>query len=240
MLGIIGAMDAEVEQISEAMEKEEVFCAAGMTFNRGRLCGCEAVVVRSGVGKVNAAVCAQILCDRFNVDGIINTGVAGSLDVSIDIGDVVISSDVMHHDMDVTGLGYPAGQVPGLDVLAFKADESLARLAKEAGGALALRMHEGRVVSGDQFVSGRAVKEEIIKKCGGDEVRVCCTEMEGAAIAQTAYLNRVPFVVLRTISDKADDSAHMDYPAFEAMAIKNSVALIMEFMSAGKEKYDRI
>lgn len=228
MIGIIGAMDEEVTQIVEVMEITETFERASMVFRKGTLNGKDVVIVRSGIGKVNAAVCTQILVDRFNVDYVINTGIAGSLKVEIDIADVVLSSDVLHHDMDATGFGYALGQVPRMEVLSFKADERLIELGKAACRKAApdVGVHVGRVVSGDQFISDKEVKNRLIKNFNG-----FCTEMEGAAIAQTSYLNDVPFLILRAISDKADDSATMDYPAFEAMAIKNSVEILKELVA---------
>lgn len=228
MIGIIGAMDEEVEQIVSAMELTKQETKASMTFNAGRLSGRDVVIVRSGIGKVNAAVCTQILVDDFNVDYVINTGIAGSLKAEIDIADVVISSDVLHHDMDATGFGYPLGQIPRMDTLSFAADDRLIKLAKEACAKVIpqVGVHVGRVVSGDQFISDKAVKDRISKNFEG-----FCTEMEGAAIAQTASLNGVPFVILRAISDKADDSATMDYPAFEKQAIANSVILLKELVA---------
>ena len=228
MIGIIGAMDEEVEQIVSAMELTKQETKASMTFNAGRLSGRDVVIVRSGIGKVNAAVCTQILVDDFNVDYVINTGIAGSLKAEIDIADVVISSDVLHHDMDATGFGYPLGQIPRMDTLSFAADDRLIKLAKEACAKVIpqVGVHVGRVVSGDQFISDKAVKDRISKNFEG-----FCTEMEGAAIAQTASLNGVPFVILRAISDKADDSATMDYPAFEKQAIANSVLLLKELVA---------
>lgn len=228
MIGIIGAMDEEVQQIVEVMEVKKVENKASMTFNMGTLAGRDVVIVRSGIGKVNAAVCTQILVDDFNVDYVINTGIAGSLKAEIDIADIVISDDVLHHDMDATGFGYAPGQIPRMDTLSFKADERLIQLAKEscAHAVPEINVHIGRVVSGDQFISDKAVKDRISSNFSG-----YCTEMEGAAIAQAAYLNNVPFLILRAISDKADDSATMDYPTFEAQAIRHSVALIKELVS---------
>lgn len=228
MTGIIGAMEEEVEQIVEVMQVERVEEKAGMKFYCGSLSGKEAVIVRSGIGKVNAAVCTQILCDDFKVTAVINTGIAGSLDAAIDIGDIVLSSDVLHHDMDATGFGYPPGQIPRMDTLSFKADDALVKTAADCcRKALSdVGVHIGRIVSGDQFISDKKVKERIIANFGG-----MCTEMEGAAIAQAAYINDVPFLIVRAISDKADDSAAVDYPAFEAKAIKNSVELIKAMVS---------
>ena len=132
MIGIIGAMEEEVAALKEVMELQETVEQASMIFSRGILCGKEAVVVRSGIGKVNAGICAQILIDRFHVDTLINTGIAGSLDARIDIGDMVISTDALYHDMDATKFGYPVGQVPRMETLSFPADENLVKKAVEA------------------------------------------------------------------------------------------------------------
>lgn len=186
------------------------------------------MVVRSGVGKVNAAICTQILIDEFHVTAVVNTGIAGALKDEINIGDLVISTDLVQHDMDATGFGYPLGQIPQMEVFSFQADERLSNLAKKACEEVnpEIQVFQGRIVSGDQFVSDRAVKEKIAGNFDG-----YCTEMEGAAIAQAAYLNGVPFVVVRAVSDKADESAAMDYPAFERMAVEHSVKLVERFMT---------
>ena len=228
MTGIIGAMEEEVAALKEAMEVQETAEQASMTFCRGVLCGKEVVVVRSGIGKVNAGLCAQILVDRFHVDTLINTGIAGSLDARIDIGDMVVSTDALHHDMDATQFGYPAGQVPRMEVMSFPADEELVRKAVLANGKANPDIHTytGRVASGDQFVASKEVKEKIAAS-----FQPLCVEMEGAAIAQAAYLNKVSYVIIRAISDKADNSATMDYPAFERQAIAHSVGLVKELLT---------
>ena len=215
-LGIIGAMDVEVATLKEKMENKTVRTIAGSDYCEGKLEGMDAVVVQCGVGKVNAALCAQILCSCYGVTHIVNTGIAGSLNAELDIGDFVISQDAVYHDMDATNFGYPMCQVPGLPVLAFPADEMLMQQAYAAANAVNpghVRM--GRVATGDQFVAEKALKNQIIQNTGA-----YCTEMEGAAIAHTAWKNGVPFVIIRAISDKADDSAEMDYPTFEAAAAK--------------------
>ena len=220
-LGIVGAMSIEVESLKNSMADLKTSVHAGMEFYEGTLDGLSCVVVECGVGKVNAALCVQILCDRFDVSHIVNTGVAGSLCNELDIGDLVISADVMYHDFDCTPVGYTVGQVPGISVLRFPADAALQKMALEAvkevypGHALC-----GTVASGDQFVSDRAVKERIIAHTGA-----LCTEMEGAAIAHAAFRNNIPFVIIRAISDKADDSAQMDYPSFEVMAAARCAAV---------------
>ncbi len=228
-IGIIGAMEVEVEKLKADMKIERTTKKAGMEFCEGELKGKSVVVVRSGIGKVNAAVCTQILCDVFEVDTVINTGIAGSLNAQIDIGDVVISTDVLHHDMDATGFGYPLGQIPQMDAFSFAADEKLAETAKAVCERVnpEIRVFRGRVVSGDQFISDKAVKTRIEENFQG-----FCTEMEGAAIAQASWLNEVPFVIIRAISDKADDSATMDYPTFEKKAVEHSVKLIEGLMEA--------
>ena len=226
-IGIIGAMEEEVAILKEKMKIEQKLEKASMEFFAGTLAGREVVVVRSGIGKVNAGICTQILVDLFDVKAVINTGIAGSLDGRIDIGDIVISTDALHHDMDAVNFGYPLGQIPRMDTLSFPADEKLIAVAEEACRQVNPDIHTwtGRVVSGDQFIADRAVKDRIIEKFGG-----FCTEMEGAAIAQGAYLNQIPFVILRAISDKADDSATMDYPTFEKKAIEHSVRLVIRMM----------
>ena len=225
-LGIIGAMDVEVAALKNSMENVTVHSRTGMTFYDGQLEGLEAVVVQCGVGKVNAAMCTQILCACFGVTHIVNTGVAGSLCAELDIGDLVISQDAMYHDFDcsVINPNYCVGQVPGMSVLAYPADEALAKVAFAAAESVNpghTRM--GRVASGDQFVCGKEQKAYIIEYTGA-----LCTEMEGAAIAHTAWRNEVPYVVVRAISDKADDSAEMDYPTFEAIAAQRCASVTME------------
>lgn len=228
MIGIIGAMEDEVAQLKKNMEIEETTEVASLSFCRGKLSGREVVVVRSGIGKVNAAICTQILVDQFHVDVIINTGIAGSLDAEIDIGDIVISTDAVEHDMDASIFGDPIGQIPQMDTFSFPADESLVKLAKEVNEKANPDVHTwiGRVVSGDQFVSSGEKREQLIRVFDAK-----CTEMEGAAIAHAAYLNKISCVIIRAISDKADNSAVVDYPAFEAAAIRHSVRLIEALVS---------
>lgn len=229
-IGIIGAMEVEVARLKEDMEISREVKKAGMEFCEGMLMGQKAVVVRSGIGKVNAAVCTQILVDEFQVDAVINTGIAGSLNADINIGDIVISTDVLHHDMDAVNFGYEPGQIPQMDVFSFAADEALAAKAEAVCHEVnpEIAVFRGRVVSGDQFIADKATKNRITEQFHG-----FCTEMEGAAIAQASYLNEVPFVIIRAISDKADDSASEDYPTFEKKAVEHSVRLVEGLMKAG-------
>ena len=224
-LGIIGAMTVEVETLKENMQNMTVVHRAGMEFYDGLLEGLPVTVSVCGVGKVNAALCVQVMCDFFGVTHIVNTGVAGSLCNDLDIGDFVISRDAMYHDFDCHVLNdhYKVGQVPGLSVRAFPADETLIISAQAAaqqvkpGGTMV-----GRVASGDQFVCSKDVKNAIVANTGA-----VCTEMEGAAIAHAAWRNGIPFVVIRAISDKADDSAEMDFPTFEAIAAERCARVIV-------------
>lgn len=222
-IGIIGAMDLEVEHLKSEMQISRIVDKAGMEFYTGTLKGVDVVIVRSGIGKVNAGLCTQILADVFQVTHIINTGVAGSLNAKLDIGDILISKDALYHDMDVRIFGYQLGEVPQMGCREFKADKAMIEAAVSSCKEVNPDIHVevGRILSGDQFISDKAKKETLIADFQGD-----CTEMEGAAIAHSAYLNKIPFVIIRAISDKADDSAEMDYPTFEREAAKHSAKLV--------------
>lgn len=223
VIGIIGAMEVEVTTLRDAMVDKRTTTFAGMDFNEGKLGSRQVVVVRSGVGKVNAALCVQILVDRFGVDAVINTGVAGSLDNSIEIGDIVVSTDALQHDVDATVFGYAPGEIPQLGITAFSAHTALRSACVEACREVDpdIQVHEGRVVSGDQFVSDGRTKARLAREFKGS-----CCEMEGAAIAQACWLNDVPFVVIRAISDKADGSEKVLYPVFEKKAAMHCARLV--------------
>ena len=227
-IGFIGAMEVEVAILKEKMEDVRIIKKASMDFYEGILAGKKVVVVRSGIGKVNAGICAQILADVFSVDAIINTGIAGSLNKNINIGDIVLSTDVVQHDMDATGFGYRKGQIPQMPVFFFNADDNLRRLAAEVCTEVHpdIQVFEGRIASGDQFVCDQDVKNRIVS-----EFSAYATEMEGAAIGQAAYLNEIPFLVVRAISDKADGSAQMDYSEFEKAAVDHSVRLTLNMLA---------
>lgn len=222
-IGIIGAMDVEVSYLKRQLTDTSVTTHGGMEFCEGRLEGVPAVVVKCGVGKVNAALCVQVLTDLFGITCVINTGVAGSLDSAIGIGDIVVSTDAVEHDYDVSPLGYAPGQVPGFDVLAFPADGTLRETAIRAVAQAApdVRAFEGRVASGDQFIAGGDQRERITAV-----FRARCAEMEGAAIAHAAYVNGLPFVVIRAISDRADGTSTMDYAAFERVAARHCAQIV--------------
>lgn len=225
-IGIIGAMEQEVAKIKEKMQDVTITSRARMDFYEGTLEGKKVVVVRSGIGKVNAGMCTQILADVFGVEAVINTGIAGSLNNDVNIGDIVLSTDVLHHDMDAIGFGYKKGQIPQMDEFSFLLMKNFVNwLQKYVKVNPEISVFEGRICSGDQFISDKSVKDAIISEFGGFAV-----EMEGAAIGQAAYLNHIPFLVVRAISDKADGSAHMDYAEFEMAAIEHSVKLTVRMI----------
>ena len=227
-VGIIGAMELEVSALKGQIAGIKVKKKAGMEFCEGKIGGIDVVVVRCGIGKVNAALCVQILCDDFGVSHIINTGVAGSLNNDLNIGDILISKDAVHHDVDVTIFSYKIGEVPQLGVREFPADAGLISAAEKAIKEKQpdLNYRVGRVASGDQFISSSEVKDRIIKNFEAD-----CAEMEGASIAHGAYLNGVPFVIIRAISDKADGSAEQDYPTFEKAAAAHCAKLVADMLT---------
>lgn len=216
-------MELEVEALKAQMDVKNIVEKASMKFYEGVLNGKDVVVVQCGIGKVNAGICVQVLADIFGVDAVINTGVAGSLRAEINIGDIVVSTDACEHDMDVTALGYKQGIIPQMKESFFKADRKLVESAMEVCRKVNpdISVYEGRVLSGDQFISGEEIKNKLIALFDGS-----CTEMEGAAIAHAAFLNEIPYVVIRAISDKADGSAHMDYPEFERAAAAHSARLV--------------
>ncbi len=228
-IGIIGAMEVEVESLKSEMNVKNTVKKASMEFFEGTIGSTEVVVVRSGICKVNAGICVQILHDTFGVTHVLNTGAAGSLDARINIGDIVLSTDACYHDVNATVFGYKKGEIPQLGVQAFPADQELIGKAKEAIKIAApdLGVFEGRVCSGDQFISEKEVKDAIISDFGG-----MCVEMEGAGIAQACYLNDLPFVIIRAISDKADGSDIMDYPEFEKKAAHDCAALVLQMIKS--------
>ncbi len=229
-VGIIGAMDVEVELLRERLFDREDTPALGMDFSAGRLGEKDAVVVKCGVGKVNAAVCAQALCERFGCTHLINTGVAGSLDPEgLDVGDLVVATDCVQHDFTVAPLGYAPGLVPGRERVEFVADAPMRQAALEAAAAVApeVRAVCGRVASGDQFVATEQERERIVSMFGAR-----CCEMEGAAIAQVATLNGVPFAVVRAISDKpgAEDQT-VTYAQFEQAAAHRCAKIVAHMVA---------
>ncbi len=223
-IGIIGAMEVEVEILKTKIENLEIKTFAKIDFYTGKIKGKNIVLAKSGIGKVNAAICTQILIDKFDVDSVVNTGVAGAIGDVVGIYDIVVSTELLQHDFDTTAIdpNDKLGVVCGLDVETFKADENLKNIVvtgvKEI---LNNNIYEGIIATGDQFISSMD-KKEFIKK----NFNAMCAEMEGGAIAHTCYLNDIPFVVVRCISDKADGSAEVDYPTFVKQAATSSSKIV--------------
>lgn len=227
ILGIIGAMSEELEILLKDMELENTQTKARMTFYKGKLWGKDVVAVVCGIGKVNAAVCTQILITEYKVSSIINVGVAGGIGKEIYPGDVVIATDLVQYDMDTTAFGDPMGQIPRLDTFDFKCDTNLVDAAKAAcASASDFKTFSGRIVSGDQFVAS-VEKIHWLEK----EFSALACEMEGASIAHVCYLNETPFVVVRSISDNANNGAHMDFEKFTPIGVKNSTFILKNMIS---------
>jgi adenosylhomocysteine nucleosidase len=225
-IGLIGAMAEEIEWMQGKMENVTTETKAGITYLTGSLQGKEIVLCKSGVGKVNAAVCTQILIDRFSVDAVVFTGVAGALDPSLNIGDIVVSTECQQHDMDVTALGFPRGVIPFQDHSLFAADLQLSDLAYRSAVTLFEgRVKKGRVLSGDQFIASRETVSSLHVELGGT-----CVEMEGAAVAQVCAMNGVPYVVIRSMSDKADGSAPDNFPDFTRLAADHSGRIVEDML----------
>lgn len=226
-LGIIGAMEEEVEILKSNMDIKETTEIAGMTFYRGTINQKEIVLVRSGVGKVNMAACTQILIDQFDVEALVNSGVSGTLDPELNQGDIVISTEAVQHDFDTTPVGGKIGEIDRLGIDFFKASEELLSIANSVASSLTtVTVKEGQVASGDQFIAGGEAAEKIKTNFG----EVSAVEMEGAAMAQVAYLNDIPFIIIRSISDKADGGADLSYEEFLPLAAKNSSDFVLKFI----------
>ncbi len=222
-IGIIGAMDEEVNTLKDSLKDVKTNKIAGMEFYEGKLGDADVVIVKCGMGKVNAGMCANTLINDYGCVGIINTGVAGSLDEKLNVGDIVVSTDAVQHDFNVEPIGFAKGEIPYTGLYAFPADESVRKLAVEAAKKTVpnVNVYEGRVCSGDQFISTNEQKEKIKADFGG----MCC-EMEGAAIAQACYLNNTPYVVIRAISDKSDSSQTVEFETFKKEAAQNCIKII--------------
>ncbi|PKM59065.1 MAG: 5'-methylthioadenosine/adenosylhomocysteine nucleosidase [Firmicutes bacterium HGW-Firmicutes-4] len=225
MIGIIAAMDSEVRDIKSAMEDGIKIHHGGMTFFKGKLHQKEVIAVKSGVGKVNAAICTQILIDIFKVNTIINVGVAGAVHPDLEIGDIVISEDSCQYDMDARAFGHPRGEIPNMDITFFKADPMLIKLAVAAAQELDATYRVGRIMTADLGVDSNKLKEELREEFGG-----LCVEMEGAAVGQVAMLNQVPYLVIRSMSDKADSNLTDDYKENLTASIKNGVAMVLNMV----------
>ncbi|MNZ71553.1 5'-methylthioadenosine/S-adenosylhomocysteine nucleosidase [compost metagenome] len=226
-IGLMGAMDEEIALLLQVMDGNEEIKHAGVSFVTGTLHNSKVVVCRSGVGKVNAAATTQILVDRFNVDAIWFTGVAGAVHPDLNIGDIVISSSCQQHDIDASPLGYEKGVIPYQEVSDYPADPRFVALAQEACALKCSDHHYivGKVLSGDQFVADYHYVALLRETMNG-----ACVEMEGAAVAQVCYMNQIPYVVLRSMSDKADGTADVNFAEFTVMASNRSYQIINEML----------
>ncbi len=224
MIGIIGAMSVEIEGIRAKMTEKSEKVISGVTYVSGRLGKNEVVTAVCGIGKVFAAICAQTMILEFSPDAIINTGVAGSLSPALNVCDIAVADKVVQHDMDTSPLGDPKGLISGINVIYFEADEKTGSLLAEIARGFSINTARGTIASGDQFIASKEVKQRIVSDFGA----IAC-EMEGAAIGHVCYVNKVPFAVLRAISDKADGVAEIDYPTFCKMAADNYIKVICAF-----------
>lgn len=225
MIGIIGAMDVEVQSLTNIIEDISVSKISGVTFYSGNIDGKEVVVAKCGIGKILASICAQTMILNYPLECIINLGVAGSLSAKLKIADIVIGEYLVQHDMDTSPIGDPLGLVSGFDIIQIPCDTKLVNKIRESADKIAVDSLVGVIATGDQFVCDSNRKQFIIEEFGA----IAC-EMEGASIALVAYVNKVPCAVIRAISDSADGSAQMDYPTFVEKAAARSFQLMKEFI----------
>ena len=224
MIGIIGAMDIEVDILKSRMEGAKTFCASGIEFISGTLFGKDAVVAKCGVGKVNAALCTEAMIMKFSPDLIINTGIAGSLSKKLSVLDVVIAKSVVQHDFEISVFGYPKGKIPGLDAVEIPADHAISLALEGIVKGFGVNCTLGVIASGDQFISEEEKKEQIAR-----EFSALACEMEGASIGHVCRLNKVPFAVIRAISDSVDGGG-MDYDEFAEKAARLSSKIVESFI----------
>ncbi|MBW5411140.1 5'-methylthioadenosine/adenosylhomocysteine nucleosidase [Brachyspira hampsonii] len=228
-IAIIGAMDSEITNFKGMIENIEEIEIANIIYYKGTLCGKNIVLLKSGIGKVNAAIATTIAIERFNVEKIIFTGVAGSGNPDYDISDIVISKDLIEHDFDTSDLD---GEeltvlVKGYDKNYYPADASLIQLAKESAQKVITdnKIYIDTIATGDQFVGNNQKVKQIHNKFKAGAI-----EMEGAAVAHAALMYKVPFVVIRSLSDKADSDAVVDFPKFVVKSAQNSMKIVVEML----------
>lgn len=225
-IGIIGAMTEEVEGLIAKLDKHECECSAGIEFHTGELFSKPVVIARCGIGKVFASMCATAMIIKYSPRLIVNTGVGGALNTKLACADIVVASELCQHDMDSSSVGDPLGLISGINKIFFKADERAVNILSESAAELSIPSVVGVIASGDKFVADDATREFIIKNFNAD---VC--EMEGAALAQVAYVSGTPFAVVRAISDGANGDSPLDFPTFLKIAVKSSEALTLALVS---------
>lgn len=225
MIGIIGAMDIEVDILKKMTEDKVTETVSGVEFCLGKLFGREVVIAKCGIGKVFAALCAEAMILKYKPDLIINTGVAGSLSENLSTLDVAVSRAVVEHDFDTSALGDKKGHVCGLESIEIHADAAMSRAIEGIVRGMGVNCEYGVIASGDEFISSTAKKAEIVREFGA----VAC-EMEGGAIGHVCHVNKIPFTVVRAISDSADGSSEMDYPTFAPKAAAISAKIVENFI----------
>jgi adenosylhomocysteine nucleosidase len=224
-IGIIGAMEPEVEELLSMLDSPASETAGGLLFHTGTIFGKRVVIAKCGVGKVFAAICAEAMIIKFSPSLIINTGVGGAILSGIKTSDIVIADKLCQHDMDTSPLGDPKGLISGINKIFFEADARAVNILESSAKSLSMRAFVGTVASGDKFIADKSDKVRL-----QNDFNASACEMEGAAIAQTAFVNSVPFAVIRAISDSADGDATMDYPTFLPIAAKKSAQLTLELI----------
>ena len=230
VIGIIGAMDAEVIGLIKKLEGRKSETVGAIEFYTGKLLGKDVVIARCGVGKVFAAICAEAMIIKYAPSLIINTGVAGGLDPTLKCADIVVAEKLCQHDMDTSALGDEKGLISGINKVYFESDTDAVDAVMLSGYELSITVKKGVIATGDKFVADDAERNRIISDFGAS-----ACEMEGGAIAHTAFVNNTPFVVIRAISDGANDDSAMDFPTFLAVAAKKSEAITLALV----EKYQK-
>ncbi|TCS95066.1 5'-methylthioadenosine/adenosylhomocysteine nucleosidase [Hazenella coriacea] len=226
-IGIIGAMDSEISRYLKEIDQANTTVIQGITYYEGTLCQVPVVICKSGVGKVNAAICTQLLVDRFQVESVIFTGVAGAVHPELEIGDIVISTSCQQHDLDASPLGFARGTIPFQETSVFPADTQLISWAQEASQWIeGAKVFTGKVLSGDQFISDVGTVRNLREEFDG-----YCVEMEGAAVAHVCYLSGVPYVVIRSMSDRADHSAQVNFIEFTELAAERSFLMVTHMLT---------
>ena len=221
-IGIIGAMEPEVAALIASLDGAESETVSGVTFHTGLISGKRVAIARCGIGKVFAAIAAEIMILKYAPSLLVNTGVGGGLAPDLATGDIIIARDLCQHDMDTSAIGDPKGLVSGINMIYFEADRRASEILLSAAESLGLKARGGRIASGDKFIASREEKERIVSDFGAD-----ACEMEGCAVAQTAFVNGTPFAVVRALSDSADGEATMDYPTFLPIAARNSTNMTL-------------
>ncbi len=225
MVGIIGAMQVEVNALQKITENAKRETVSGVEFVSGQIFGKDVVIACCGIGKVFAAICTEAMILKYNPDVIINTGVGGTLTDKLSVCDVAVSENVVQHDMDTSPLGDPKGLLSGINIVKIPASEKYSELVMEILSSLGINSYRGTIATGDQFINSREKKEFLVNEFGG----ICC-EMEGGSIGHVCYVNNTDFVIIRAISDSADDSSDIDYPTFVKKAAENSINIVKEFI----------